>query len=350
MAVLKLATTIKVGVGGIGAAAVKAAAYEDVGVDVISVGEAYGCDAVSILGYLSAKTQRVELATQILPVYSRTPTMTAMTAMGLDIVSEGRFILGLGVSGPQVVEGWHGVPYDAPLGRTREVVEICRKIWRRERLTHDGPRYRIPLPVDGRTGLAKPLKVTGHPIRPRIPVYIAALGPANVEMTASIADGWVPFMFMPERAWQVWGSALKQGNARRPPDLGPLQVVAGGPMAIGEDVIDLREQDRDRMALYLGGMGSKANNYYNRIAQTYGFVDEAIQVQDLYLAGQRAAAAKAVPDGLLEGTSLIGDERYVSKRLSAYVESGVTVLEVDPVGEDPIADLARLRTLIDALS
>lgn len=176
---------------------------ERVGIDVVAVAEAYSFDAISQLGYLAAKTSRVELLTGVLPIYTRTPALLAMTAAGLDYVSDGRFALGIGTSGPQVIEGFHGVPFDAPLGRTREVVEICRSVWRRERLDYDGKHYQLPLPADRGTGLGKPLKLINHPVRTRIPISIAALGPKNVELTAEIADGWQPVFFYPERAADV---------------------------------------------------------------------------------------------------------------------------------------------------
>ncbi|WP_084531462.1 LLM class F420-dependent oxidoreductase [Nocardia miyunensis] len=319
--------------------------YEDAGVDVLGVPEAYGVDAVSWLGYLAAVTDRVELMAQVLPIYSRTPALTAMTAAGIDRVSKGRFALGLGVSGPQVVEGWHGVAYDAPLGRTRDVIEICRKVWRRERLEHDGDRYRIPLP--GGTGLGKPLKLVDVPLRERIPLYVAALGPANTELTAELADGWVPFLYIPERADTVWGEALTRGTAKRSPDLGPLEIVAGGPMAVGDDVTHKRELDRDHLALYVGGMGARDKNFYNIVVRKYGFESEAREVQDLYLAGNRTEAAARIPDALLEGTSLIGDRSYLKDRLAAYRERGVTVVQVQPVGDDPVRDLRVFREILD---
>jgi F420-dependent oxidoreductase-like protein len=328
------------------AAARHARSCEEAGVDLFAVPEAYGFDAISWLGYLAAVTNRVELMSQILPIYGRTPALTAMTAAGLDHLSGGRFILGLGASGPQVVEGWHGVPFDAPVGRTREIIDICRTVWRRERLDHQGPHYSVPLTSGGR-GLGKPLKLIDHPVRPDIPVYVAALGPANVELAATVANGWVPFLYIPERAERVWGEALSRGRAKRDPALGPLQIVAGGPLAIGADVTHLRDRDRDHLTLYVGGMGARGQNFYNSIVRQYGFEKEAAEVQDLYLAGRREEAAARLPDELLEGTSLIGDEAYIRDRLSAFREQGVTVLQVDPVGEDPVGDLRRLRTILD---
>src|SRR3954454_18776020 len=209
---------------------------ESAGLDVAMVAEVYTFDAVSQLGFLAAVTERVELMSSILPIYSRTPALIAMTAAGLDLVSGGRFTLGLGASGPQVVEGWHGVPYDAPLQRTREIVEICRQVWRRERLVHDGPAYTVPLPADRGTGLGKPLKLINTPVRERVPVLLAALGPKNVELAAEIAEKWKPIFFHPERAADVWGASLEAGRANRDPSLGELDVVVGVPVAIGEDV------------------------------------------------------------------------------------------------------------------
>lgn len=328
------------------AAARRARAYEEAGVEVLCVPEAYGFDAVSWLGFLGAVTTRAELMSEILPIYARTPALTAMTAAGLDHLSGGRFILGLGASGPQVVEGWHGVSFDAPVGRTREIIDICRTIWRRERLEHEGPHYHLPL-TSGAAGAGKPLKLIDRPVRPEIPVYVAALGRANVELVAAVADGWVPFLYIPERASGVWGEALSRGRAKRAQQLSPLQIMAGGPFAIGGDVTQLRDRERDHLALYVGGMGSRGQNFYNSIVRQYGFEQEAAAVQDLYLAGRRAEAAARLPDALIEGTSLIGDEGYIRDRLSAYRDQGVTVLQVEPVGEDPLGDLRRLRALLD---
>jgi F420-dependent oxidoreductase-like protein len=327
----------------------QAVALEDAGLDVIGVAEAYGLDAVSMLGYLAARTSRVELMSQILPIYTRTPTLTAMTAAGVDFVSGGRFILGLGASGPQVVEGFHGVPYDAPLGRTREIVEISRKVWRRERVEHAGKHYALPLPADRGTGLGKPLKLITHPVRDRIPVYLAALGDKNVELAAEIAEGWIPFLYVPERAHLVWGESLARGNAKRDAALGPLQVTAGGPLAIGDDVTALRDRARPHIALYVGGMGARGKNFYNNVARRYGFEREAELIQDLYLDGKKDEAAAAVPEALLEGTSLIGDEGYVRDRLRAYADAGVTMLQIEPIGPDPLGDVRRLRELVDDL-
>src|SRR5579863_4404239 len=229
--------------GGFAESARQVAELEKVGLDTVWVAEAYGYDGPSLMGYLAAKTERVEIGAAILPIYSRTPTLIAMTAAGIDALSDGRFILGLGASGPQVIEGFHGVPYTQPLERTREIIGICRKVWRREVVTNDG-LYPIPLPPGLGTGLGKPLKLINHPVRADIPIWVASMGPKNVEMTAELADGWFPFLFLPERAQTVWGDALAAGSARRSPARGPLEIAAGGLVAVGDGLEHLRELAR----------------------------------------------------------------------------------------------------------
>jgi F420-dependent oxidoreductase-like protein len=238
--------------GGFRSAADRVVDLEKVGIDVAVVAEAYSFDAVSQLGYLAAKTSTIELASGVLPLYSRTPTLLAMTAAGLDFVSDGRFRLGIGTSGPQVVEGFHGVPFDAPLGRTREVVEICRQVWRRDRVRYAGKHYQIPLPEGRGTGLGKAPQIINHPVRQRIPISIAALGPKNVELTAEIADGWQPVFFYPEKAHSVWGEALAAGHAKRDPALGVLDVMVGASLAIGDDVEDRLAWVKPQLGLYIG--------------------------------------------------------------------------------------------------
>jgi F420-dependent oxidoreductase-like protein len=319
--------------------------WERAGLDVVWAAEAYSLDAPTMMGYLAARTERVQIGSAILPIYSRTPALLAQTAAGLDHVSRGRAILGLGASGPQVIEGWHGVPYDRPLARTREIIDICRTVWRRaEPLTHDGI-YQIPLPEGQGTGLGKPLKLINHPLRADIPIYLAALGEKNVAMAAEVADGWIPTIFVPEKARDVWGGALAAGAACRPAELGPLEVVAGGPLAIGEgeDVIALRDRPRPNLALYIGGMGARGRNFYFNLACRYGYTDQAHQVQELYLSGRKEEAAAAVPAELAERTSLIGSAGYVKERVAAYREAGVTILNVTPIGPDPTRDLEQLR-------
>ena len=315
---------------------------EDAGVDYLWCGEAYTADAVSALGFLAAVTRRAQLGSAILPLYTRTPSVLAMTAVGLDKLSGGRFILGIGASGPQVIEGFHGIPYDAPLARTAEIIDICRSVWRRDRLEYHGSHYEIPLAQGRGTGLGKPLKLIDHPVRDRIPVYIASLGPRNVEMTAAIADGWLPLHFWPDRAGRAWGAALRAGLARRDPGLGPLEVVAGGPLAIGDDVARLRELARPQLALYFGGMGARDRNFYNDVLGRYGCEQAARQIQDAYLAGDKDAAAALVPDELVAGISLIGTEGFVRDRIAAYADAGVTILNVQPVGPNGVSDVGTV--------
>ncbi|MEU0570262.1 LLM class F420-dependent oxidoreductase [Nonomuraea sp. NPDC005983] len=334
--------------GGFKESVAELADYEKAGLDIVFVAEAYSFDAVSQMGYIAAKTERLEIASGILPIYSRTPTLLAMTAAGMDYVSDGRFTLGLGASGPQVIEGFHGVPYTAPLGRTREVIEICRKVWRRERLSHAGRHYTLPLPPDQGTGLGKPLKLINHPVRPRIPIVVAAIGPKNVELTAELAEGWEPIFYVPEKAADVWGPSLAAGKARRDPELGELDVIAQAPLAIGDDVSGLLEFGRPAAALYIGGMGAKGRNFYNDLARRYGYEKEAERIQDLYLDGKKEEAAALVPAELLERMSLIGSEGFVRDRIQAMRESGVTTLNVTPLGathEDRVRLLEKVREL-----
>jgi F420-dependent oxidoreductase-like protein len=329
-------------------AAQRAAALEHAGVDHVWVAEAYGFDGVSLLGYLAATTERIGLGSGILNAFSRTPAALAQTAAGLDSLSGGRFTLGIGASGPQVVEGFHGMAYDKPLTRVREIIDICRMTWRRERLQYDGAVFHLPLPEGQGTGLGKPIKMINHPVREHIPIHVAALGEKSVEMCAAQADGWLPFLFVPDRADRVWGAALAAGAARRDPSLGPLDIVAGGLVAIGphEEAAAARELARPMAALYIGGMGAKGKNFYNDVCRAYGWEHEAEQIQDLYLAGRKDDAAALVPDEMLELGSLCGDEAYVAERLAAYREAGVTTLNVNPVGPDPTATLTRLRELL----
>ncbi len=322
--------------------AAQARRLEDAGVDYLWTGEAYSADAVSTMGFLAAVTKKAQIGSSILPLYSRTPTLLAMTAVGIDRLSRGRCILGLGASGPQVIEGFHGVPYDAPLGRTREIIDICRSVWRRERLVHDGASYHVPLPEGQGTGLGKALKIMDHPVRERIPIYVASLGPKNVEMTAELAEGWLPLHYWPERAHELWGSSLRAGLAARPADLGPLEIVAGGSLAIGDDVEHLRERDRPMLALYYGGMGAKGKNFYNDVLARYGYEKEAEQIQDAYLGGDRARAAALVPAELVAGMSLVGDAGYLKDRVAAYRDTGVTVLNVQPIGPNRMKDIETI--------
>ncbi|WP_049577954.1 LLM class F420-dependent oxidoreductase [Nocardiopsis sp. SBT366] len=319
---------------------------EKAGLDTVWVAEAYGYDSPTLMGYLAARTERVTIGSAILPMYSRTPTLVAMTAAGLDYLSDGRAVLGLGASGPQVIEGFHGVPYTKPLARTRETIEICRKVWaREERLTHDGKVFQLPLPPEQGTGLGRPLKIINHPVRSRIPIHVASLGEKNVEMTAEIADGWLPHLFIPEKAESVWGGFLAKGRAKRDPGLGALEISAGGLLAIGEGEETKRIADLTRpvIALYVGGMGAKGRNFYNTVAQRYGYEEAAERIQDLYLDGKKDEAAAAVPDEFVELTNLVGPESYVRERVEAFRAAGVTQLNVTPVGENPARLIEKVR-------
>jgi len=336
--------------GGFAETVAEIAEHERAGLGVVWVPEAYSFDAVSQLGYLAARTSRLEIAAGVLQIYTRTPTLTAMTAAGLDFVSGGRFTLGLGASGPQVVEGFHGVRYDAPVARTREIVEICRAVWRRERLEHEGRHYRIPLPADEGTGLGKPLRLVNRPVRERIPIALAALGPRNVALAAEIAEGWLPILYVPERAGLLWGAALAEGQAKRDPALGPLDVVASAALCLTDDPQVARkalDDQRPFVALYAGGMGARGRNFYNDVVRGYGWADEARQIQDLYLDGKKDAAAAAVPREMLEAMSLIGPRRHVAERLAAFAEAGVTTVNVTPLGGSTAERVAQVEAVVE---
>ena len=323
---------------------------EKAGLDIVWVAEAYTFDAISQMGYLAAITDRVQIGSGIVNVYSRTPTLLGMTAAGLDFVSDGRCILGLGASGPQVVEGFHGVPYEKPLMRIKETIEVVRRVIRREVIDFHGQTIDIPLPEGEGTGLGKPLKLINRPVRDAVPIWWASLMGNAVAATAEVADGWLPIMFIPERSDRVWGDDLKRGLAKRSPDLGPLEVCAGGTVAIGDDlpVEKLRDTGRPMTALYVGGMGARGKNFYNDLAVRYGFEHAAKEIQDLYLDGKKEEAAAKVPEEWLEKTTLIGPKSYVAERVAAFKEAGVTTLAVNPIGADPVKTIDQMREIVDA--
>jgi F420-dependent oxidoreductase-like protein len=308
------------------------------------VAEAYGFDSPTLMGYLAAKTERLQIAAGILNVFSRTPGAILQTAAGLDNVSAGRAVLGLGASGPQVIEGFHGTPYDKPLGRTREVIRIVRSGLKREPLESHGI-FDIPLSEGKGLGLGKPLKILVHPERDTIPIWVASLGDKNVEMTAELADGWLPILFIPERAHEVWGDALEAGAAKRDPALGPLQISAGGMVAIGEgpETKGLLDFLRPMYALYVGGMGARGKNFYNELAQHYGYEKEAKEIQDLYLDGKKDEAAAKVPTDWLEMSNLVGPASYVQERIAAFQEAGVSHLSIVPATDNPAATVSQLK-------
>ncbi|WIN00496.1 LLM class F420-dependent oxidoreductase [Actinoplanes oblitus] len=324
---------------GFATAVEEVAEFEAAGADLVVVPEAYSFDAVSQLGYLAARTRTMELASGVMQLYTRTPTLTAMTAAGLDYVSGGRFSLGLGASGPRVIEGFHGVTYDAPLARTREVVQICRTVWRREPLVHAGRRYRIPLPP------ARPLKLINRPVRDRIPILLAAMGPRNVALAAEIGDGWQALFLDPAAAPEVFGPALAAGLARRDPALGPLDILAPMPFALAEPTEELLARHRAQLALYIGGMGTFANDLVRR----YGYPGEAATIRELFLSGRRVEAAQAVPKELVQATALVGGLDEVRGRVAALAAVGVTTLLVSPLAAtraDRVDDVAELKRVL----
>lgn len=324
-------------------AADQVVALEQAGLDTVWVAEAYGFDSPTLMGYLAARTETVEIGAAILNVYSRTPALLAQTAAGLDNVSQGRAIIGLGASGPQVIEGWHGMPYTKPLTRTQEVIEVMRAALRREKLDYQGKTITLPLPEGEGVGLGKPLKMLTKPERSVVPLYVAALGAKSVESTAENADGWLPFLFVPELHDQVWGDALRAGKEKRSPDLAPLEISAGGMVAVGDDVKGLLDFARPLVALYVGGMGARGKNFYFDLACQYGFEEAAVKIQDLYLGGNKRDAEAEVPLELLELGNLVGPESYVKERLAAFSEAGVTNLQITPVADDPAKLVSQLK-------
>jgi len=312
---------------------------EQAGIDVVWVAEAWGFDSPTLMGYLAGRTTSVEIGSGIINVFSRTPAAIAQTAAGLDNVSGGRAILGLGASGPQVIEGFHGVAYDKPLSRIRDVIHVVRDVLRCEApLRYDGASVSIPLPPGDGTGLGKPLKLINRPTRAAVPIYVASVTDKSVQMTAEIAEGWWPAMFMPETADAVWGGPLKAGLARRDAALGPMEIACG-PLALaiaeGDERERLLDAARDPIALYVGGMGAAGKNFYNDVFVRAGFADAAREIQRLYLSGKKAEAAALVPRTALENMNLIGSPGFIRERIAAYAESGVTMLNVTPISPDP---------------
>lgn len=316
-----------------------------IGYAVVWAAEAYGSDAATVLAFVAAQTERIDIGSAVLQIPARTPACTAMTAATLDSLSGGRFRLGLGVSGPQVSEGWHGVRFDKPLGRTREYVEIVRMALRRERLSYDGQHWTLPLP----DGPGKALQLTVHPSREQIPVYLAAVGPKNLELCGEVADGWLGIFFSPEHAAESLDH-VRAGRARGgQSDLEGFDVVPTVPVAIGTDLEACAAPIRAYSALYIGGMGSREQNFYNRLAVRMGFEDAAREVQDLYLDRRHRDAAAAVPLEFVDQTSLIGPVERVRDRLVAYADAGVTTLSVATFGRDLEERVATLRVVADAV-
>ena len=291
--------------------------------------EAYGTDAVTPLTWLMANTERMNWGTAIMQMPARSPAMTAMTAATLDLMSGGRFLLGIGASGPQVAEGWHGQAYGKPLGKTREYVEIVRAILAREApLEHHGPHYDIPYRGADATGLGKPLKLIVHPKRADLPIYVAAIGPKNVELTAEIADGWLPIFFSPSRLRETYGAAFDAGfaTAGGGKTLENFDIAPTVTVLLGDDIDALRGFVKPMTALYIGGMGARGKNFYNDLACRYGYEAAAKEIQDLYLDGKKAEATAAVPDELVDEVALVGPKERIADRLDQWRESGITTM------------------------
>ncbi len=303
---------------------------EELGFDSVWAAESWGTDAVSVLAWMAAKTSRIKIGSAILQMPGRTPTNTAMTAATLDLMSGGRFLLGLGPSGPQVVEGWHGQPWGKPLGKTREYVEIVRAALRREVVEHEGAHYSIPYRGPGATGLGKPLKLMLRP-RADIPIYLASIGPKSVELAYEIADGWLPIFVVPERFGEAFGT---------PPE--GFDVAPTVSVLVGDDVQSLRDALKPHLALYIGGMGAKGKNFYNALFRRYGWEAEAERIQDLYLGGHHRDAVAAVPDELVDAVSLVGPKERIAERLEAWRETPVTTLLVGSPQPEALSVLAQI--------
>lgn len=315
------------------------------GYDVCWAAEAYGSDAPTVLTWVAAQTESIDVGSAIMQIPARQPAMTAMTAATLDSLSGGRFRLGLGVSGPQVSEGWYGVKFDKPLARTREYVEIVRKAMTRERLSYEGQHWTLPLPG----GPGKPIKLTVHPEREHIPLYIAAIGPKNLEQTGEIADGALLIFPSAEHLEETALTYLRAGREKAGKTMEGFDVSPTLPLAVGDDVKGLADMFRPYTALYVGGMGSRKQNFYNQLAQRMGYEKEAAEIQDKYLDGDKAAAAAAVPHQLIDQTMLLGPIERIAERMQAYAAAGVTTLNLAPAGFTLEERLTALRAGTDAL-
>jgi F420-dependent oxidoreductase-like protein len=309
---------------------------EELGYDSVWAAEAWGTDAVTVLAWIAALTSRIKVGSAIMQIPGRSPANTAMTAATLDLMSGGRFILGLGTSGPQVVEGWHGDAWGKPLGKTREYVDIVRTALRREVVQHEGEHYRIPYDGPRATGLGKPLKMMMRPLRADIPIYLAAIGPKNVALAAEIADGWLPIFVDPERFDAAFGASIAGA-----PD--GFEIAATVSVLVGDDVDALRDALKPYIALYVGGMGAKGKNFYNSLVRRYGWDDAAERIQGLYLDGKQREAIAAVPDELVDALALVGPKERIRDRLEAWRETPVTTLIVgspQPEALEVVAELA----------
>ncbi len=317
---------------------------ERLGFSVVWAAEAYGSDAVSVLAYLAGKTSTIGLGSAILQIPARTPTMTAMTAATIDSLSGGRFRLGLGVSGPQVSEGWHGVRFAKPLARTREYVDIVNMALSRERVRYDGATYQLPLP----DGPGKALHLMTHPTREHIPIYLAAIGPKNLELTGELADGWLPVFFATGHTGELL-ERIGTGRAKAGKDMTDFDISATVALSVGDDVESCAQPVRPYAALYVGGMGSREQNFYNDLAVRMGFGDAAGEVQERYLARDYGGAAAALPLEFVDRTSLLGPVDRLAERITEFAEAGVTTISVAPYGASAPEQIAALRTVAEAL-
>ncbi|HEX3829102.1 MAG TPA: LLM class F420-dependent oxidoreductase [Sporichthyaceae bacterium] len=315
------------------------------GYAVVWAAEAYGSDAPTVLAWVAAQTERIDVGSAVLQIPARTPAMAAMTAATLDTLSGGRFRLGLGVSGPQVSEGWHGVRFDKPLGRTREYVDIVGLALRRERVSYSGQHYQLPLPE----GPGKALRLTVHPVREHIPLYLASVGPRNLELTGEIADGWLPVFFSAEHSGDSL-EHIRAGLSRAGRTLDGFDIAPTMPLVVGPDPVACADLVRPYAALYVGGMGSREQNFYNRLAVRMGFPEEAAQVQARYLAKDYAGAMAAVPLPFLDATSLLGDTDRIAERIARLAAAGATTLSVSPMQATLPERLAALHTAAEALA
>ena len=316
---------------------------ERLGFHSVWTSEAYGTDAVTPMAWAAARTERILIGSAIMQMPARSPATVAATVATLDLLSGGRVLLGLGTSGPQVAEGWHGQPFGKPLGRTREYVSIVREILRRAGpLEHHGEHYDIPYSGADATGLGKPLKLIVHPLRSEVPIYLAAIGPRNVALAAEIADGWLPIFFSPERFSEVHAPQLEAGFAARGgrPDCWDLAPLV--PVVVADDAAAARDFLKPLLALYIGGMGARGQNFYTRLAQRYGYEEAADQIQEHYLDGRKSDAVAAVPDTLVDEVALVGDRSRIADRLDAWRASGATTLILQARQPEALRLLAEL--------
>jgi F420-dependent oxidoreductase-like protein len=325
-------------------------AAESAGFDSVWAAESYGSDVVSVLAWLAPQTETIKLGAAIMQVPARPPAAAAMAGATIDALSGGRFIFGFGPSGPQVSEGWYGIPYDKPWGRTREYIEIVREIVAREgKLTYRGEHYQLP--IEGGTGQGKPLKLNFHPVRNEIPVFVGAIGRKSVEMAAETCDGWIPIFFSADAFEETWGEHLEAGFAKGGRSRSELEVSPSMQVAIDGDIEAARNVVRAGLLLYLGGMGSRKTNFYVDLTHRFGFGEVADEVQSLYLDGKRDEAYQAIPDELIDTTSLVGTEEEVSARIDKLAAAGVDRLICSPVHMDPAQRLhtvERLAALVGA--